>query len=157
MLKEIKEEEKLKTNSLSPVSDDLRNKIRSESAIAGAMKISKKTAKEGFEWGNFHEVWEKVIEELQELKEAIDSKEKSNIQAELGDLFFILVNVARWHQLNPEECIQETNHKFLDRFSLLEKKSTKKISQQSIVKLNELWQSAKNQLDIKKSPDLIEN
>ncbi|WP_320673678.1 nucleoside triphosphate pyrophosphohydrolase [Prochlorococcus sp. MIT 1341] len=147
----IKEKETPIPKSESPISDKLRNRIRSQSAISGAMIISQKTAKEGFEWENFNDVWDKVIEEMNELKEAIDSKQKTDIKGELGDIIFTLINVARWHELNPEECLSKTNQKFLDRFSWVEKNSTNKISKQSFTELNYLWENAKNKLKAAKN------
>ncbi len=144
---EIKSKEIPQTQSISPVSDALANKVRSQPAFSAAMLISKKTARIGFEWDSFNELWKKVIEELKELKEAVDSTDKKNIEEELGDLLFTLVNVGRWYDINPEESLSKTNKKFLDRFRIVESSSTKKISEQSVKKLNRLWQQAKNQLN----------
>ena len=81
--------------SASPLSDALAAKVRGMPALAGAMTISKKAAKAGFEWDDMAGVWAKVHEELDELKEAVISGDKSHAQEELGDVLFTLVNVAR--------------------------------------------------------------
>lgn len=84
------------------------------------MTISKKAAKAGFEWDDMNGVWEKVHEELDELKEAVASGDKRHAQEELGDVLFTLVNVARWCGIEPEEGLAGTNRRFLDRFSRVE-------------------------------------
>ena len=142
----IKVNEKPITITKSPISDHLKSKIRSRTAIAGAMEISKKVSSAGFEWNNLESVWAKVDEELKELKEALDNKDLINAQAELGDVLFTLINIARWCQLNPEEALAGTNKRFLDRFSYLESKLEGDLSNHSLDKMQKLWQSAKKML-----------
>ncbi len=142
----IKLIEKPSTPSKSPFTDRLRHKIRSQSGLAGATHISKKTADLGFEWETINEVWEKFNEEIDELKQALQSKDISNAQEELGDVFFTLINVARWYGLSPEEGLAGTNKRFLDRFSYIESALDGKLSGQSISKFAELWEAAKKHL-----------
>ena len=94
-------------NSPSPLSDQLTEKVRGMPALAGAMTISKKAAKAGFEWDDLDGVWDKVHEELDELKEAVASGDRQHAQEELGDLLFTLVNVARWCDIAPEEGLAD--------------------------------------------------
>ena len=129
--------------SASPLSDQLANKVRGQPALSGAMTISRKAAKAGFEWEDIAGVWSKVNEELEELKDAICSGDKAHAQEELGDVLFTLVNVARWCEISPEEGLAGTNQRFLDRFSRVEAALDGDLEGHSIQKLEELWQQAK--------------
>ncbi|EAU75226.1 nucleoside triphosphate pyrophosphohydrolase [Synechococcus sp. RS9916] len=129
--------------SASPLSDQLAGKVRGQPALAGAMTISKKAAKAGFEWDDMAGVWDKVHEELDELKEAVASGDKAHAQEELGDLLFTLVNVARWCDIDPESGLAGTNHRFLDRFSRVEAALEGNLQGRSIKELEGLWQQAK--------------
>ena len=129
--------------SASPLSDQLAGKVRGQPALAGAMTISKKAAKAGFEWDDMAGVWDKVHEELDELKEAVASGDKAHAQEELGDLLFTLVNVARWCGIDPESGLAGTNHRFLDRFSRVEAALGGNLQGRSIKELEGLWQQAK--------------
>ena len=133
-------------NSPSPLSDKLAGKVRGMPALAGAMVISKKAAKAGFEWDDIDGVWDKVHEELEELKQAVRSGDRGHAQEELGDVLFTLVNVARWCDLDPEEGLAGTNHRFLDRFSRVETALGGDLQGRSIGELEALWQQAKAQI-----------
>ena len=132
--------------STSPLSDKLAGKVRGQPALAGAMTISKKAAAAGFEWDDMAGVWEKVHEELDELKEAVASGDKAHAQEELGDVLFTLVNVARWCGIDPEAGLAGTNHRFLDRFSRVEAALGGNLQGQSIRELEGLWRQAKAQI-----------
>ena len=127
----------------SPLSDQLRTKVRGLPALAGAMTISTKAAKAGFEWDDMDGVWEKVHEELDELKEAVANGNRGHAQEELGDLLFTLVNVARWCGIGPEEGLAGTNQRFLDRFSRVEAALGGDLQGRSIHELEALWKQAK--------------
>ena len=142
----LQEQAEALAGSSSPLSDRLRTKVRGLPALAGAMTISKKAAKAGFEWDDMAGVWEKVHEELDELKEAVASGNQAHAQEELGDLLFTLVNVARWCRLDPEEGLAGTNHRFLDRFSRVESALGGDLQGRSIQDLEALWQAAKAQI-----------
>ena len=143
----IKAQEKAEVNavsvSASPLSDQLASKVRGQPALSGAMTISRKAAKAGFEWEDIAGVWSKVNEELQVLKDAISSGDKAHAQEELGDVLFTLVNVARWCEISPEEGLAGTNQRFLDRFSRVEAALDGDLRGHSIQKLEGLWQQAK--------------
>ncbi len=136
--------------SASPLSDRLASKVRGQPALAGAMTISRKAAAAGFEWDAITGVWEKVHEELDELKEAVDealaSGDRGHAQEELGDVLFTLVNVARWCGLDPEAGLAGTNRRFLDRFSRVEAALGGKLQGRSIRELEGLWQQAKAEI-----------
>ena len=139
----LEEQAELLAGSTSPLSDRLRTKVRGLPALAGAMTISKKAAKAGFEWDDMDGVWEKVHEELDELKEAVASGNRHHAQEELGDLLFTLVNVARWCRIEPEEGLAGTNQRFLDRFSRVEAALEGNLQGRSIEELETLWKQAK--------------
>ncbi|MCS5706214.1 nucleoside triphosphate pyrophosphohydrolase [Synechococcus sp. FGCU-3] len=132
--------------SASPLSDKLAGKVRGQPALAGAMTISKKAAAAGFEWDDMAGVWDKVHEELDELKEAVASGDKAHAQEELGDVLFTLVNVARWCGIDPEAGLAGTNHRFLDRFSRVEAALGGDLQGRSIRELEGLWRQAKAQI-----------
>ncbi|MFQ6537646.1 MULTISPECIES: nucleoside triphosphate pyrophosphohydrolase [Aphanothece] len=127
----------------SPLSDRLAGKVRGQPALAGAMTISRKAAAAGFEWEAMAGVWEKVHEELEELKEAVASGDRVHAQEELGDVLFTLVNVARWCGLDPEEGLAGTNRRFLERFSRVEAALGGDLQGRSIRELEQHWQQAK--------------
>ena len=142
----IKAEEKAEkgdSDSSSPLSDQLTGKVRGMPALTGAMTISRKAAKAGFEWEDIDGVWGKVTEELEELKEAVASGDKAHAQEELGDVLFTLVNVARWCGLDPEEGLAGTNRRFLDRFSRVEAALGGDLQGRKIQELEGHWQQAK--------------
>jgi len=144
----IKAEEQAEAlaQSTSPLSDRLAAKVRGMPALAGAMAISNKAAKAGFEWEDIDGVWDKVHEELEELKQAVRSGDRGHAQEELGDVLFTLVNVARWCDVDPEEGLAGTNHRFLDRFSRVESALGGDLQGRSISELETLWQQAKAQI-----------
>jgi len=143
--------------SASPLSDRLAGKVRSQPALAGAMTISKKAAAAGFEWDTIDGVWEKVHEELDELKEAVAaglaSGDQTHAQEELGDVLFTLVNVARWCGIDPEAGLAGTNRRFLDRFSRVEMALGGDLQGRSIRELEGLWQKAKAEIRAAQSSD----
>ncbi len=133
-------------SSVSPLSDRLAGKVRGQPALAGAMTISRKAAAAGFEWESIEGVWEKVHEELDELKQAVASGDRAHAQEELGDVLFTLVNVARWCALDPEAGLAGTNRRFLDRFTRVEAALGGTLQGQSLSELEALWQQAKAQI-----------
>jgi XTP/dITP diphosphohydrolase len=143
--------------SSSPLSDRLASKVRGQPALAGAMTISKKAAAAGFEWDDMAGVWEKVHEELDELKEAVASGDKAHAQEELGDVLFTLVNVARWCGIDPEAGLAGTNHRFLDRFSRVEAALGGNLQGRSIRELEGLWQKAKAEIRATQSAGVKQN
>jgi XTP/dITP diphosphohydrolase len=110
------------------------------------MTISKRAAAAGFEWYSIAGVWDKVHEELDELKEAVASGDQAHAQEELGDVLFTLVNVARWSGIDPEEGLAGTNRRFLQRFSRVEAALGGDLRGRGIGELEGLWQQAKAEL-----------
>jgi XTP/dITP diphosphohydrolase len=130
----------------SPLSARLADKVRGQPALAGAMAISRKAAAAGFEWEAMEGVWAKVTEEMDELREAVASGDRTHAQEELGDVLFTLVNVARWCGLDPEEGLAGTNRRFLDRFSRVEAALGGDLGGRGLTELEGHWQAAKAQI-----------
>jgi XTP/dITP diphosphohydrolase len=129
------------------LSRKLQRYVRSLPALMAGMKISKKAAAAGFEWENTAGVWAKFAEELAEFQEALQSDDKEHQQAELGDLLFTIVNIARWYDLDPFEALQGTNRRFIQRLTLMEQFASRPLTEYNIEELESLWQQAKAQLD----------
>jgi XTP/dITP diphosphohydrolase len=132
----------------------LKRYARSLPPLMAGLKISQKAAEQGFEWENADGVWAKFHEELDELHHAIEHESKENQQAELGDLLFTLINVARWYDLDPSEALQSTNRKFIQRLEQIESflsnhlsnQSDRPISSLTSEELDRYWKLAKEKL-----------
>jgi XTP/dITP diphosphohydrolase len=128
----------------------LKRYARSLPPLMAGLKISQKAAEQGFEWENADGVWAKFHEELEELHHAIEHESKENQQAELGDLLFTLINVARWYDLDPSEALQSTNRKFIQRLEKIESfignQSDRPISSLTPEELERFWKLAKEKL-----------
>ena len=109
-------------------------------ALLKCMKISKKAVRAGFEWKNIKQVEECFESEIEEFKNAKTPEEKED---EFGDILFSLVNVARWHNIDPELALSKANRKFIKRFNKLEELSNKPLSELTFEEYDELWQKAK--------------
>ncbi len=150
---QIKAEEKGETGTkVKPLSDKLSRYARTLPPLMAGMKISEKAAAVGFEWDNIEGVWEKFEEELGEFRYAIAHEDKARQQAELGDLLFVVINLARWYDLDPSEGLLETNHRFVKRFSKLEAACDRPLSEYSVEELEEVWQRIKVLLAQQKQP-----
>lgn len=116
-------------------------------ALLRAEKLQKRAARAGFDWDHVGPVWDKLLEELGELREATQSSDKQHIQEELGDLLFSMVNLARKLDIDPEEALHFTNKKFIQRFSYIEDELAlqgKKLEQASLAEMDRLWNEAKD-------------
>ncbi|MCH3882329.1 nucleoside triphosphate pyrophosphohydrolase [Tenacibaculum aquimarinum] len=115
-------------------------------ALVKASRIQEKVAGVGFDWEEPHQVWEKVQEELNELNEEIKKGDKENTEKEFGDVLFSMINYARFIDVNPENALEKTNKKFINRFQYLEeaaKKSGKELSGMSLVEMDIFWEESK--------------
>ena len=115
-------------------------------ALLKAERIQQKASKVGFDWNNKEDMWNKVLEEVEELKSAIVNKNIENIEEEFGDVFFSLVNAARFFNVVPENALHKTNKKFIDRFTYIEnqaKELNKDLTNMTLEEMDELWEEAK--------------
>ena len=115
-------------------------------ALVKASRIQEKVAGVGFDWEEPNQVWEKVEEELGELKAEIQNKNQDAIEDEFGDVLFSLINYARAIDVNPENALERTNKKFTKRFQYLERKAKslqKSLSEMTLAEMDVYWEEAK--------------
>ena len=140
---EIKSSEKSLSSSITPISDDLKDKTRSQPSINATMKICQKVSKLGLELEKIEDLWEKLDEELKEFKEGLNTEYRNNANEELGDVLFTMLNISRWYKINPEESLNNSNKKFLKRFSSIESRSKSEFTSKSRNEIQVLWNYAK--------------
>ncbi len=119
---------------------------KSLSALIKANRIQEKVKAVGFDWEVRTQVWDKVEEELNELKGEIEGGDQDKIEAEFGDLIFSVVNAARLFNVDPETALERTNKKFIKRFGYLESKTIKQgrsLKTMTLDEMNEIWEEAK--------------
>lgn len=115
-------------------------------SLLKAERIQQKAAKVGFDWQKKENVWDKVLEEVEELRVEILSGNIENIEEEFGDVIFSLVNAARFSNIVPENALQKTNAKFIRRFSHIEKRAkdlNMELKNMTLDELEKLWNEAK--------------
>jgi MazG family protein len=118
-------------------------------ALLYAQRMQEKASRVGFDWLDTAGVIEKIEEEIRELKTAVRNKDQSEIKEEIGDLLFSIVNLARFKNLNAEDCLRETNKKFKKRFHFIEehyKNDFNLMKKTSLSELEEIWEKAKKSL-----------
>ena len=135
----------------------LKEKDGNESVLSGvpealpslikAYRIQDKARNVGFDWEQKEDVWNKVREELDELEVELRKEDKENSTKELGDFLFSVINAARLYKLNPDNALEMTNRKFIDRFNYIEAHSIKigkPLKDMSLEEMDKLWNEAKN-------------
>jgi MazG family protein len=144
---ELKEEEAEKKGEQKSVVDKVPNTLP---ALLKALKVSEKAVSVGFEWDNTEHVWEKLESEVEELHVELTRPEpersRKEIELELGDVLFTLVNIARWQKMNPEESLLMAIDKFRVRFRKMEELTSRPLKELSKEELNDLWEEAKRRL-----------
>lgn len=126
---------------LSGVPDALPSLIK-------AYRIQDKARNVGFDWKEKEDVWDKVYEELEELKAELAKGDKENSTRELGDFLFSVINAARLYKLNPDNALEMTNQKFIRRFNYVEDHSVKQgksLKDMTLEEMDKLWDEAKRQ------------
>jgi tetrapyrrole methylase family protein/MazG family protein len=115
-------------------------------ALIRAQRLQHKASRVGFDWDRVEDVFEKLDEELSELKRALEKKDQSSIEDEIGDILFVLVRIANFVRVNPEDALRKTIKKFIHRFRHIEKKAAeqgKRLSDMNLEEMEFLWQEAK--------------
>lgn len=115
-------------------------------ALIKAHRIQDKVRAVGFDWADREDVWEKVAEEIEEVRKEIASGEKDRTEKEFGDLLFSIVNAARLYDVEPETALERTNKKFIFRFNHIEeyaRSNRKKLKEMTLQEMEELWEEAK--------------
>ena len=121
-------------------------------ALVKANRIQEKVRGVGFDWEKREQIWDKVMEEITELKEEIKNRDTKTIEAELGDVLFSIINASRLYGIDPEAALEKTNRKFIKRFNYLEKKTLLKgisLKNMSLDEMNVIWEEAKKEDYIK--------
>lgn len=117
-------------------------------ATVKAMRLQEKAKQVGFEWDNKEQVWDKVEEEINELKRAVASGDHSKSEEEMGDVIFSLINYARFLQVDAENALERTNKKFIHRFTKMEQQalqSGKNLSEMTLQEMDTIWNTIKQQ------------
>ena len=115
-------------------------------ALVKANRIQEKVRAIGFDWEERSQVWDKVHEELDEVKVEIENNDQNKIEAEFGDLLFSVVNAARLHGVDPETALERTNKKFMKRFNYLEQETLhkgRKLKEMTLAEMDVIWEDAK--------------
>lgn len=155
---EVKDEEDVKKNwqkaKLKEGKDSILSGVPSSlPAIVKSMRIQEKAKQIGFEWETKEQVWEKVLEEVNELQQAERKNDQQHIQEEFGDLLFSLVNYARFLNVDVETALEHTNKKFISRFTAMEnlaKQENLQLADMHLEEMDALWNKAKQMLKEKK-------
>jgi XTP/dITP diphosphohydrolase len=116
-------------------------------ALIKAHRIQDKARNAGFDWEEPAQVWDKVAEEIDEVKAEIKVNDKDRIESEFGDLLFAVINAARLYGVDPENALQRTNQRFIKRFNYLEEKTIsegKILKEMSLEQMEEIWKEAKS-------------
>ena len=115
-------------------------------AIVKSFRIQEKVRGIGFDWDNKTQVWDKVLEELEELKVEVEKGDKNRIESEFGDVLFALTNYSRFIDVNPEDALERTNKRFRKRFQIMENEMKEKgldLSDMSLSQMDVYWEKAK--------------
>ena len=141
------EDIKRQEQGISSLTEEMKHIAKNLPALMRAEKVQSKAKKVGFDWDRVEDAFDKVLEEFKELKEVYNGESKARILEEMGDLLFSVVNVCRFLQLNPEEALNNTTKKFIDRFQFIEEAATEKgikLEDMTLKQMDDLWNKAKN-------------
>lgn len=145
---ELKKEERKRSGKEEKAKESILDDVTVHfPALIEGLKLTSKAAKVGFDWENADQVLEKLDEELAELRDAVEKGGNGAVEEEIGDLLFVLVNLARKLDVEPETALKKTNRKFRKRFSYIEKElrdSGQKPEDTTLEELDALWNKAKS-------------
>lgn len=119
---------------------------RSQAALISAQKISKRAVKTGFEWQDEESLYECIMSEFEEFREAKREGDKAHMEDEFGDILFAVVNLARWNKIDAEQALLKANKKFEKRFRKMEELAAKPLTQYSFEEFDALWKQAKKEI-----------
>lgn len=115
-------------------------------SLLRAHRLQERAARVGFDWKHLNEVLPKLDEEMREFKESLQKKDADAIEEELGDVFFTLVNISRFLEINPEEALRKTISKFIERFRTIEEKAAEQgrsLTDMTLEEMDKLWEESK--------------
>lgn len=142
----LKTWDKLKSEEKTERKSAMDGLSRSQAALISAQKISKRAVKTGFEWPNEESLYDCVMSEIEEFKEAEIEKDKNHMEEEMGDILFAIVNLARWNKIDAEQALLKANKKFEKRFRKMEDLATKPLNDYSFEEFDNLWKQSKKSL-----------
>ena len=142
----LKTWDKLKSEEKTERKSAMDGLSRSQAALISAQKISKRAVKTGFEWPNEESLYDCVMSEIEEFKEAEIEKDKNHMEEEMGDILFAIVNLARWNKIDAEQALLKANKKFEKRFRKMEDLATKPLNDYSFEEFDNLWKQVKKSL-----------
>lgn len=119
---------------------------KAQSALMSAQKISKRAVKKGFEWPDEKSLYNCIFSEFDEFKEACKENDSDNMEEELGDILFAIVNLARWNNIDAEQALLKSNKKFEQRFRKMEELAEKPLDEYNFEEFDNLWQKAKKSI-----------
>jgi MazG family protein len=144
---EVKAEwDKLKAEEKTERVSAMDGLSRAQAALIAAQKISKRAVKQGFEWPNEDTLYECIMSEFDEFKQAKSEGDKAHMEDEFGDILFATVNLARWNKIDAEQALLSANKKFEKRFRKMEELATKPLTEYSFEEYDKLWKQAKELL-----------
>ena len=138
--------EKLKQEEKKDRKSQMDGIPKSLPALAADQKISKRAVKVGFEGDNVETLLDCIKSEYKEFKEAVEKKDQTSMEDEMGDILFATVNLARWYKIDAEQALLKANQKFIKRFRKMEELSVKPLEEYSFEEYDKLWKSAKKEL-----------
>src|SRR5699024_7362073 len=130
---------------LSSIFDDVPKTLP---PLAKAMDVQKRAAKVGYDWEHIDEIWDKLVEEVDEFKEAMKANDQREMELELGDILFVITNIARFYNIYPDIALNLVNQKFMKRFKYIENKVRQKNSQlehTTFEEMDDYWEEAKQE------------
>ena len=142
----LKTWDKLKSEEKTERKSAMDGLSRSQAALISAQKISKRAVKTGFEWPNEESLYDCVMSEIEEFKEAEIEKDKNHMEEEMGDILFAIVTLARWNKIDAEQALLKANKKFEKRFRKMEDLATRPLNDYSFEEFDNLWKQAKKSL-----------
>jgi ATP diphosphatase len=134
------QEKKIKAQSDISILSDIPKSLPE---LKRADKIQKRVAKVGFDWDNTEQVWAKINEEIEEVKQAEQGNNSSHLEEEIGDLLFAITNLARHHKIDSDMALRKANQKFENRFRELERITEQPVNELTLEQMEALWQKVK--------------
>lgn len=138
--------DKLKAEEKTERKSAMDGLSKSQAALISAQKISKRAVKTGFEWPNEESLYQCIMSEFEEFKQAKLENDYNHMEEEFGDILFATVNLARWNKIDAEQALLRANKKFEKRFRKMEELATKPLTQYTFEEYDNLWKQAKKEL-----------
>ncbi|MCM1339283.1 MAG: nucleoside triphosphate pyrophosphohydrolase [Muribaculaceae bacterium] len=139
--------DKLKAKEKTERKSAMDGLSRAQAALISAQKISKRAVKTGFEWQNEESLYECIMSEFAEFKEAKAEGDRAHMEEEFGDILFATVNLARWNKIDAEQALLKSNKKFEKRFRKMEELAVKPLNEYSFDEFDALWKAAKKEIN----------